>query len=692
STGGAANATISGNLALGGNRTFTTTNAADGLTVSAVISGANTLTKAGAGTLTLSGANTYTGTTTISAGTLVAGNASALGGTGSGTSVANGAALTVDNVALNAEPVTLQAGGTLRGNGNASLSGTVTQTGAATLGGTAGSTLTLNGTVNAGGFATAISGPGSVAAANAGNNFSTINIAGANNVSLRDANAITLGGGASTLTGNLVVQATGNITVTNTVTTTGGDITLAGANFVNSVGASALSASGRWLVYASTVTGNTFGGLLSGNQAIWGTSYPAAVSQLGNRYVFANSPTLTVTSVDRSKTYGQDGAPIVAGAFTVMGFVNAATYGNVFTQDTQANTVTGNAISAGSLTTANVGSYLIDVTPVTATTGYTLAKFNTGNLTVNPAPLTITGNSTTSQYTANAQANGYTVSGLLTGNGDSVTGVSTLASRTNVGTTNDNLTSATGTGLSNYTIGYVNGSLTITPAPLTITGNTTSSVYTAAAQTNGFTTAGLLGSDSVTSVATLASGTSVGTYADNLTSATGTGLSNYTIGYVNGGLTITPAPLTIKADNASRPVNTPNPPFTATYSGFVGGETPADVWGALQFSTPATVASPAGDYPITPFGQSSANYRITYVDGRLQVVGQPVTPPIIPPVPPLVTGERFDPQAVAATYMDAVPMVGQVPAVLYVSEQEGRSLLPDAASIRVVGGGLNVSR
>jgi hypothetical protein len=682
-------------------------------------------------------------------------------------------------VALNAEPVTLQAGGTLRGNGNASLTGTVTQTGAATLSATAGSTLTLNGTVNAGAFATTISGPGSVAAANTGNNFSTVNIAGANNVSLRDANAITLGGGASTLTGNLVVQATGNITVANTVTTTGGDITLAGANFINTAGASALSASGRWLVYAGTVTGNTFGGLLSGNQAIWGTSYPAAVSQTGNRYVFANSPTLTVTSVNRSKTYGQDGAPIVAGAYTATGFINAATYGNVFTQDTQANTVTGNAISAGSPTTAIVGSYPIDVTPVTATTGYTLTKFNTGNLTVNPAPLTITGNTTTSQYTANAQTNGYTVSGLLTGNGDSVTGVSTLASRTNVGTTNDTLTSATGTGLGNYTISYVNGSLTITPAPLTITGNTTTSQYTANAQTNGYTVSGLLtgNGDSITGVSTLASRTNVGTTNDTLTSATGTGLGNYTISYVNGSLTITPAPLTlnavtgtkvydgtvnsnglvgitgllggdkvgglsqsyqrknvlgangstlqvnagyvindgngganytvtqntasgtitpaplaITADDKTRPIDTPNPTFTATYAGLVAGETPADLSGLLQFSTPVTVASPAGDYPITPFGQSSANYWITYVDGQLQVVGQPVNPPIVPPVPPVVQGDRFDPQALAATYMDAVPMVGQVPAVLYVSDQDDPSSLPDAARIRVVGGGLNVSR
>jgi autotransporter-associated beta strand protein len=62
--------TVSGNLALGTtNRTFTV-NSGGKLTVSAIISGAGTLTKSGSGTLVLSGNNTYTGATTISAGTL----------------------------------------------------------------------------------------------------------------------------------------------------------------------------------------------------------------------------------------------------------------------------------------------------------------------------------------------------------------------------------------------------------------------------------------------------------------------------------------------------------------------------------------------------------------------------------------------------------------------------------------------
>ena len=92
STGGATNAAISGNLALGTTRTITVTNAADGLTIAAIVSGATFgISKAGSGTLTMSGTNTYTGVTTLSAGTLsvsAIGNGGVSGNLGQATNAA----------------------------------------------------------------------------------------------------------------------------------------------------------------------------------------------------------------------------------------------------------------------------------------------------------------------------------------------------------------------------------------------------------------------------------------------------------------------------------------------------------------------------------------------------------------------------------------------------------------------------
>ena len=190
----------------------------------------------------------------------------------------------------------------------------------------------------------------------------------------------------------------------------------------------------------------------------------------------------------------------------------------------------------------------------------------------------------------------------------------------------------------------------------------------------------------MTSVATLASGTNVGTYADNLTSATGTGLANYTIGYVNGSLTITPAPLTITANDAQRPVDTPNPPFSATYAGFVGGETPAVLNGVLAFSTPATlIISPAGIYPITPYGQSSGNYTITYLDGELTILARRSSHRPLP-------REVVSQQAIGAQYTDPTMSSEVLTGLQFIFEDkhDGKDEKVAASVVRVVGSGIRL--
>ena len=76
---------------------------------------------------------------------------------------------------------------------------------------------------------------------------------------------------------------------------------------------------------------------------------------------------------------------------------------------------------------------------------------------------------------------------------------------------------------------------------------------------------------------------------------------NVVYDYANSNYTVTKAPLTVTADNKSRLFGQPNPPLTATLSGFVLGQTLAtlgrDRRGRLHDDRDAV--QPGGGYPIT---------------------------------------------------------------------------------------------
>ena len=69
-----------------------------------------------------------------------------------------------------------------------------------------------------------------------------------------------------------------------------------------------------------------------------------------------------------------------------------------------------------------------------------------------------------------------------------------------------------GHGLSNYTIGYVNGTLTVNPATLTITANNDSKTYGTLKTFSGtaFTETGLVNGDTITGVTETSTGRGVG--------------------------------------------------------------------------------------------------------------------------------------------------------------------------------------
>ena len=63
----------------------------------------------------------------------------------------------------------------------------------------------------------------------------------------------------------------------------------------------------------------------------------------------------------------------------------------------------------------------------------------------------------------------------------------------------------------------------------------------------------------------------------------------------------------------------PNLPLTASYCGFVNGESTNLLTPPAALNTTATTSCGAGVYPITASGAVAANYTINYVSGQLTV-------------------------------------------------------------------------
>src|SRR6185295_13382615 len=129
---------------------------------------------------------------------------------------------------------------------------------ATTLTSTAGA-ISAAGAVTATACALTLNASGDATFSNAANNFGTVQVTGAANVSIVDTNALALG--ASTLAGTLTAVAGTTLTLSGAITAngTGDAITLSAARFTNTAGAAALSTpSGRWLVWSANA--NPFGG------------------------------------------------------------------------------------------------------------------------------------------------------------------------------------------------------------------------------------------------------------------------------------------------------------------------------------------------------------------------------------------------------------------------------------------------
>jgi filamentous hemagglutinin family protein len=160
-------------------------------------------------------------------------------------------------------------------------------------------------------------------------------------------------------------------------TATGTAVTLASASdFANRAGAGAIATpNGRWLIYSSDPNADTFGGLQSGNLALWSETFPAASANLaaagGNRFVFGvQQQAVLSVKPGSAKTAGTARALGPEDVLLSLRYTGTD-YGNAFadsptTHEPLAFTVT----SAGAGPGATAGEYIITVTPTSLPAGY----------------------------------------------------------------------------------------------------------------------------------------------------------------------------------------------------------------------------------------------------------------------------------------------------------------------------------
>jgi hypothetical protein len=172
-----------------------------------------------------------------------------------------------------------------------------------------------------------------------------------------------------------------------------------------------------------------------------------------------------------------------------------------------------------------------------------------------------------------------------------------------------------------YTNAGATVSLTVNPASLTVTAANGSRQYGQANPAFTGTITGIQNGDNITATySTVADPTSpVGSYAivptlvdpDNK-------LSNYSVTTNNGALTITAAPLTVTADNASRQYGQANPSFTGTITGIQNSDNIT-----ATYSTVADPTSSVGTYAIVPSlvdpNNKLGNYSVTTTNGTLTI-------------------------------------------------------------------------
>ena len=454
--------------------------------------------------------------------------------------------------------------------------------------------------------------------------------------------------------GNYILASNGNTNGTITVTPAPLVLTLADKTKIYGDADPALT-----FTVAGIQNGEAVGTALTGAGTLYtangagGTNVSSALSRAAGENV-ATGPYAISKGAGVAATANYSIQTIVPGALSITAAPLAVT-GNatkIYGQPEPVLTVTSTGYkltdTAGTVLTGalartpgtNVGTYAITQGSLLANPNY-LVTYTPGALAITPATLTYAVGNTTNVYGILPTIGTTVLTGIVTGDtvnpAHTVTnaqnGTVTLATNTNVGTYGAAVTSLTGAAAGNYVLastGNTNGTITVTPAPLAITGSATK-VYGQPDPVLTVTATGFQAGDTAGTVLTGAlartPGTNVGTYA--ITQGSLLANPNYLVTYTPGALAITPATLTYAVGNTTNVYGILPTIGTTVLTGIVTGDTvnPAHTVtnaqnGTVTLATNTNVGTygaavtsltgaAAGNYVLASTGNTNGTIRVT---------------------------------------------------------------------------------